>query len=216
MSVNRILSREPGGLSPRIVSRSIYEDRVQVSWDQPEGGVVIYELETYEGARQELRATEWIAATPLRSCKFSGLNRETVYLFRIRAYYSDGTVGGWSEPKVGLAGTNCWGIRLFLEMEDAIIAAETVENSNSDTLCVVEDKFDEEDGTTVLAFFVHLNDAELMEDGDLFPLEGPDSGKVVWQRLSPACRTDTFCAAEIEEEAAKRRRAIRTFRYGVP
>ena len=74
-----------------------------------------------------------------------------------------------------------------MEMEDAIIASETVESSNSDTLRVVEDKFDEEDGTTVLAFFVHLNDAELMEYGDLFPLDDPDSGKVVWQRISPAC-----------------------------
>ena len=74
-----------------------------------------------------------------------------------------------------------------MEIEDAIIAAETVESSNSDTLCVVEDKFDEEDGTTVLAFFVHLNDAELMEDGDLFPLGDPNSGRVVWQRISPAC-----------------------------
>ena len=187
MTVNSVLSREPGGMSPRIVSRSINDDGVQVNWDQAEGDVVICELEMYEGARQELRATKWIEAESPRSCKFSGLNRETVYLFRIRAHYSDGTMGGWSEPKVGLAGANCWGIRLFMEMEDAIIAAETVESSNSDTLCVVEDKFDEEDGTTVLAIFVHLNDAELMEDGDLFPLDDPDSGKVVWQRISPAC-----------------------------
>lgn len=187
MSVNKILSREPRGMSPRIVSRSIDQDGVQVSWEQPECEVLIYELEMHEGARQELRATEWIEAESPRFCKFSGLNKETVYLFRIRAHYSDGTVGGWSEPKVGLAGANCWGIRQFMEVEDAIIASETVEISNSDTICVVEDEFDEEDGTTVLAFFVHLNDAELMEDGDLFPLGDPNSGKVVWQRISPAC-----------------------------
>lgn len=187
MSVNKILSREPRGMSPRVVSRSINQEGVQVSWDQPEGEVVIYELEVYEGARQGLRATEWIEAGSPRSCKFSGLNGETVFLFRIRAHYSDGTVIDWSEPKVGMAGANCWGIRLFMEMEDAVIATETVESPNSETLCVVEDKFDEEDGTTVPAFFVHLNDAELMEDGDLFPLDDPNSGKVVWQRISPAC-----------------------------
>ena len=187
MSVNSVLSREPGGMSPRIASRSIDDDGVQVSWYQPEGDVVIYELEMYEGARQELPATKWIEAGSLRSCKFSGLNRETVYLFRIRAHFTDGTVGGWSELKVGLAGAYCWGIRQFMEMEDAIIASETVEISNSDTLRVVEDKFDEKDGTTVLAFYVHLDDAELMEDGDLFPLGDPNSGKVVWQRISPAC-----------------------------
>ena len=62
MSVNSVLSRELGGMSPTIVSRSINDDGVQVSWDQAEGDVVTYELEMYEGARQELRATKWIEA----------------------------------------------------------------------------------------------------------------------------------------------------------
>lgn len=187
MSADKMMTREPKGMSPRIICQALNDDEALVTWDQPGGDIVTYELEMYEGARKELRATEWIEAGSPQSCRFSGLNHETVYIFRMRSHFSDGTVGDWSEPKVGLAGGRSWGIRVFMEMEDAIMATETVESSISDTLCVVEDNLTEEDGTTVRAFYVHLNDAELMEDGGVDLLEHPDSGEVVWQKISPAC-----------------------------